>query len=75
MNEDTYLKMQRDFYDVEAQKWSLDNLNPVVGNYTKHNNWDDYDVYLFKDFDTREKIALEYGCGPGQDRWSRHFTI
>jgi ubiquinone/menaquinone biosynthesis C-methylase UbiE len=39
----------------------------VVGSYDAHNEWEDYDTYLFKDFDTTDLIALDYGCGPGRN--------
>jgi SAM-dependent methyltransferase len=67
MSFEKYLTMQKDYYDVEAEKWSLSNKNPVVGWYDQHTNFSDYDDYLFKDFDTTEKLALEYGCGPGRN--------
>lgn len=63
----TYLDMQKQFYNNEAQGWSLENKNPVVGSYDQHNQWEDYDKYLFKDFDTSNLIALEYGCGPARN--------
>ena len=74
-NTDNYLKMQKDFYEQEASKWSLENRDPVVGSYDAHNAWEDYDNYLFKDFDTTDLIALEYGCGPGRNlvRFSNRF--
>jgi SAM-dependent methyltransferase len=73
--ENDYLKMQLDFYNNEASLWSLENKNPVVGGYDIHNAFSDYDEYLFKDFDTRDKIALEYGCGPGRNiiRFNNRF--
>lgn len=70
-----YLQMQRDFYEREAAKWSLDNRDPVVGSYDAHNSHSDYETKLFKDFDTTDKIALEYGCGPGRNliRFHKRF--
>jgi ubiquinone/menaquinone biosynthesis C-methylase UbiE len=62
-----YLSMQNSYYDEYASKWSLDFRDPVVGSYDAHNNWPDYDTYLFKDFNTKGKVALEYGCGPGRN--------
>jgi ubiquinone/menaquinone biosynthesis C-methylase UbiE len=62
-----YLKMQNDYYDEYAAKWSLDFRDPVVGSYDAHNNWKDYDEFLFKDFDTSGLVALDYGCGPGRN--------
>ncbi|KKM93193.1 hypothetical protein LCGC14_1210880 [marine sediment metagenome] len=67
MNFDKYLEMQKNYYDKDASKWSLDNKNPVVGNYHKHNKWNDYDTFLFKEFDTTDMIALDYGTGPGRN--------
>jgi len=67
MNLQTYLDMQKKNYDQAASKWTLDNRNPVVGSYDEHNNWEDYNNYLFKDFDTSGLVALEYGCGPGRN--------
>ena len=37
MNTDDYLKMQKGYYEKDASKWSLENKNPVVGNYHNHN--------------------------------------
>ena len=66
-NKKDYLDMQNSYYDEYASKWSLDSRDPVVGSYDAHNNWSDYDNFLFKDFDTNGLIALEYGCGPGRN--------
>lgn len=67
MNESSYLTMQRQQYENDAARWSLQNRDPVVGSYDAHNAWGDYDHYLFKDFDTTGKVALEYGCGPARN--------
>lgn len=67
MNLQKYLNMQKSTYETQASFWELDNREPVVGSYDSHNNWDDYDNFLFKDFDTKQLIALEYGCGPGRN--------
>lgn len=66
-SKDDYLNMQHSYYDEYASQWSLNFRDPVVGSYDAHNAWSDYDEYLFKDFDTRNMIALEYGCGPGRN--------
>jgi ubiquinone/menaquinone biosynthesis C-methylase UbiE len=70
-----YLGMQKEFYEREAAKWSLQNRDPVVGSYDAHNMHSDYETKLFKDFDTTDKIALEYGCGPGRNliRFQKRF--
>ena len=67
MSEEAYLQMQETLYDVQASNWSLANRNPVVGSYDQHNHWNDYDEFLFKDFETDNLIALEYGVGPARN--------
>ena len=67
MSLDQYLNMQKNHYEKEAKKWTLQNKNPVVGGYHKHNEWSDYDVYLYKNFDTTNLVALDYGTGPGRN--------
>lgn len=67
MSKDKYAQMQKDLYESEASKWSLDNRDPVVGSFNAHNEWEDYDVYLFKDLETTGKMALDFGCGPGRN--------
>jgi ubiquinone/menaquinone biosynthesis C-methylase UbiE len=62
-----YTKMQKTSYEAEALTWSLQNKNPVVGSFDAHNNWSDYDLFLFKNIDTKNKIALDFGCGPGRN--------
>jgi len=67
--EDKYLKMQRDYYETQAGLWAMSQKKKdhVVGSYDAHNAWADYDEFLFKDFDTKRLVALEYGCGPGRN--------
>jgi len=62
-----YLTMQKNNYNKWASQWSLNKRDPVVGSYDKHNQWPDYKDYLFKDIDTSDKVALDYGCGPGRN--------
>jgi ubiquinone/menaquinone biosynthesis C-methylase UbiE len=66
-NKQDYLNMQNKYYDQYAAVWSLQFKDPVVGSYDAHNDWKDYNTYLFKDFDTTDMIALDYGCGPGRN--------
>jgi ubiquinone/menaquinone biosynthesis C-methylase UbiE len=67
--------MQNKYYDEYASQWSLSFRDPVVGSYDAHNNWPDYDTFLFKDFDAKGLVALEYGCGPGRNlvKFSNRF--
>lgn len=62
-----YTKMQQVQYDLEASKWTLENRDAVVGAFDEHNSWKDYDIYLFKNIDTTNKLALDFGCGPGRN--------
>jgi len=63
-----YTSMQHEQYESDASKWSVDNRDPVVGGFDLHNNWQDYDEYLFRDIEnTEDKICLDFGCGPGRN--------
>ena len=62
-----YLDMQKAYYDRSGKKWSLEEKNPVVGNYEQHNLWPHWEKLLFRDIETKKMIALEYGCGPGKN--------
>jgi SAM-dependent methyltransferase len=61
-----YTAMQQNQYDYEASQWSLTNLDPVVGSFDGHMKWQDYYQYLFGSIETANKIALDFGCGPGR---------
>lgn len=76
MSKEKYLTMQKSYYDKEASKWTLQNKNPVVGWYHQHENFTDYDEFLFKGFETKDLVALEYGCGPGRNqiRYAKRFA-
>lgn len=68
LNNNKYTMMQSDFYETEASKWSMANKNYVVGSFDHHNNWKDYDEYLFKSVEIDNgMIALDFGCGPGRN--------
>jgi SAM-dependent methyltransferase len=67
MDAQQYLKMQKDQMNRDGQPWSIYYKDPVVGSYELHERHPDYDTLLFKGFDTKDKIALEYGCGPGRN--------
>lgn len=72
-----YSVMQRRQYDEDGQRWSVANRDPVVGGFDSHNQWLDYDVYLFKDLgDTTNKTALDFGCGPARHlvKYNRNFA-
>lgn len=59
--------MQKKQYEEDAKNWSIDNKNPVIGDYYALNNYADFE-YLFKDIeDLEDKIVLDFGCGPGRN--------
>lgn len=63
-----YTKMQYEHYESTAKTWNVESRDPVVGGFDLHNNWKDYDDYLFTDIkDTKSKICLDFGCGPGRN--------
>ena len=63
----SYTKMQKNYYDSAASHWSIDNLNPVVGVFNEHNYWEDYE-YLFIDINNKKDLTvLDFGCGPGRN--------
>ncbi len=67
MSKEKYAKMQKDQYEATAASWTVKDRDHVVGGFDFHNNWKDYDEFLFKDVDTKDKIALDFGCGPGRN--------
>jgi ubiquinone/menaquinone biosynthesis C-methylase UbiE len=59
-----YTQMQLSHYNSEASKWSVENPDAVVGSFHQHNNWEDY-KYLFDPIkNPKEKIVLDFACGP-----------
>ena len=64
-----YTEMQRNQYEYDASNWSLENRDPVVGSFDAHNNWRDYDDYLFRDIrkPLSDLVMLDFGCGPGRN--------
>lgn len=67
-SDNKYSKMQKNQYDNEASKWQVNDRDHVVGSFDKHNAWQDYDDYLFKNVeDTQNKLALDFACGPGRN--------
>jgi len=67
MSLEKYLLIQKNQFENEGNQWSISNRDHVVGVYDSHNNFSDYDNFLFKTFDTKELVALEYGCGPARN--------
>lgn len=61
-----YTKMQLKQYDESAEKWSVGDRDHVVGSFDAHNKHEDYET-LFDGIKTENKIALDFGCGPGRN--------
>lgn len=64
-----YAEMQRDYYNSEAQKWSPENREPVVGHFEMHSAWSGYEN-LFRELtgeQMKEMVALDFGCGPARN--------
>jgi ubiquinone/menaquinone biosynthesis C-methylase UbiE len=74
-----YSAMQYNMYINLANRWSIDNRDPVVGTFDAHNDWKDYDDYLFRDLptDTTNLVALDFGCGPARNlvKYGNKFQI
>lgn len=64
--------MQVRYYNQDAENWNLENKNPVVGSFEDHNNWSDY-KYIFDPItNSKDKIALDFACGPGRNLVKHH---
>jgi ubiquinone/menaquinone biosynthesis C-methylase UbiE len=65
-----YAFFQKEFYDYHAahSKYGSVVVDAVVGSYHEQNSWKDYDTYLMKYAkNCKNKIALDFGCGPGRN--------
>ena len=69
-----YTDMQQHIYESLANTWNINNRDPVVGTFDRHNHWKDYDEFLFKDC-INFSNCLDFGCGPGRNlvRYSKQF--
>ncbi len=61
-----YTIFQRNFYDGGYAQWHGHNKDVMVGSFNEHNQFEGFDN-LFKDMDTKGKVALDFGCGPGRN--------
>jgi SAM-dependent methyltransferase len=62
-----YTQMQLNQYNELASQWSEENRDPVVGTFDLHNEWKDYENLFNFIPNTKDKIALDFGCGPGRN--------
>ncbi len=61
-----YTALQRGIYDGGYSQWHGYNRDAMVGSFNQHNEFNGFDE-LFKGLDTAEKVALDFGCGPGRN--------
>jgi ubiquinone/menaquinone biosynthesis C-methylase UbiE len=76
-SDNKYTKMQYEHYQTNASKWTISDRDIVVGSFDSHNNHKDYEL-LFKDLDTKNMVALDFGCGPARNIvkfWGRFERI
>lgn len=62
-----YTQMQLNQYNAEASQWSEANRDKVVGSFDLHNQWGDYEILFERIANTNDKIAIDFGCGPGRN--------
>lgn len=62
-----YTKMQESQYNNWASNWSEENRDHVVGSFDAHNNWKDYDNLFLRIENQKDKIGLDFACGPGRN--------
>jgi len=66
-----YTYMQHAEYERAADASDYTGVRPVdhvVGSYEAHNSWPDYETFLMRYVDDSfsDKLALDFGCGPGR---------
>ena len=63
-----YTKMQQEYYNKAASTGDGVTVDNVVGSFNQHNNWWDYNLLFYRlPFNFKEKIVLDFGCGPGRN--------
>lgn len=62
-----YTQMQLNQYNALASQWSEENRDPVVGTFDLHNQWNDYEILFERIKSAKDKVAIDFGCGPGRN--------
>jgi SAM-dependent methyltransferase len=62
-----YTQMRLNLYNGWANLWSEDDRDWVVGNFDDHNNWKTYDLLFERIANKKDKVGLDFGCGPGRN--------
>jgi ubiquinone/menaquinone biosynthesis C-methylase UbiE len=65
--ENKYTKMQLSHYNSDAENWSEENRDPVVGSFDAHNNWAEYENLFVRLENESDLIGLDFACGPGRN--------
>ncbi len=75
-----YIYLEKTWYNKEAKKSKYnqkEKVDFVVGTYEKQNEYEDYDKYILKNIDDsfKEKVALDFACGPGRNivKYQKYF--
>ena len=61
-----YINRKIEHYNLEANTIDFNNNN-TSNIINIQNSWKDYDDYLFKGIDLKNKVALDFGCGFGRN--------
>lgn len=61
-----YTAFQKGFYDGGYTQWHGHNKDVMVGSFDEHNRFEGFDN-LFAGLETKGKVALDFGCGPGRN--------
>jgi ubiquinone/menaquinone biosynthesis C-methylase UbiE len=71
-----YTAMQKEFYKIDSNGWSILARDKVVGSFDAHNSWPDYDCMFANIPNQEQKVVLDFGCGPGRNlaKYAKQFA-
>jgi ubiquinone/menaquinone biosynthesis C-methylase UbiE len=71
-----YTAMQREFYKLDSDGWSVLSRDRVVGSFDAHNIWKDYDCMFANIPNQEQKVVLDFACGPGRNmaKYAKQFA-
>jgi ubiquinone/menaquinone biosynthesis C-methylase UbiE len=62
-----FLEKSYQYWNNCAKIWNYNNKNSITEHSLQHDKHTDYDKYLFRNIDTKDKLALDFGCGTGRN--------
>lgn len=70
-----YTNMQKNQYNIESARWSVNEPNHVIGDVPHHNAHQAYSLLFNKIPNHQDKVVLDFGCGPGRNlvKYSTQF--